>query len=553
MKNQIVDVNLFDSINIFEIKPLTSQADLQPTDRAMVEMHDWCQRQGDIVVLKRDNLILACEPHSRAVQNCKVVMLNKGIAPGRVLPASQELINMLLANIEVQQEISHEVLDPAAISAQQQRLRLLVKEAIDTQASDIHIEVREDVALIRFRKHGELYLHAEWLPRLAREIASVAFNKETDHATTHFNPMIPQDASMPLYVDGVDVRLRLASLPAHGGFDMVMRILTVGKEHAPTLQELGYLDEQIAIIERASQMPHGAIIVSGPTGSGKTTTLASCLQMIHSERKTYTIEDPVEKLVSNATQVSINSDKDDRSFASLGRAALRMDPDVIVLGEIRDGDTAKVMTRAAITGHLVFSTLHTNSAPNIITRLVDMGISSSLLSDSNLLVCLICQRLALRLCQHCSIPVTDSAIHHIYLSRWREVFGDNMQQVRARGRRNCAHCDNTGIAGRTVVAEIIWLDEAGRHFIQQGDTLGWESYLRDNGWVSYQERTLQLVAQGQCDPLDAEKIVGAINSTFSRKQFNYRQVHLDEAATAKVAEVAQVKSNPDKPDTIPSW
>ena len=127
--------------------------------------------------------------------------------------------------------------------------------------------------------------------------------------------------------------------------------------------------------------------------------------MVNSDRKIYTIEDPVEKVVKTATQIPVNTEHDDRGFASMGRSALRMDPDVIVLGEMRDEDTAKVMTRAAITGHLVFSTLHTNTAPAIITRMVDMGISANLLSDPHLLACLICQRLLPKLCEHCSIPM----------------------------------------------------------------------------------------------------------------------------------------------------
>src|SRR5206468_3761180 len=133
---------------------------------------------------------------------------------------------------------------------------------------------------------------------------------------------------------------------------------------------------------------YGAIIMSGPTGSGKTTTLASCMRLVANQRKVFTVEDPVEKLVPNATQVPINTDHYDRGFANMKRTVLRMDPDVIVLGEIRDEDTAHIMARAAITGHLVFSTVHTNTATDIITRLVDLGISRALLASPNLLVCL---------------------------------------------------------------------------------------------------------------------------------------------------------------------
>src|SRR6185312_6501192 len=171
-------------------------------------------------------------------------------------------------------------------------------------------------------------------------------------------------------------------------------------------------------IQRAVNMPHGAVLIAGPTGSGKTTTLASCMNMIRPDRKIYTIEDPVEKLITNASQIPVNTEKEDRDFASMGRASLRMDPDVIALGELRDEDTARVLVRAAITGHLVFSTIHTHTATAIVTRLMDMGISPVLLSDPSVLVCLICQRLAPTLCKRCMAPITSSAAHQAYLARW---------------------------------------------------------------------------------------------------------------------------------------
>ncbi|MCK4608095.1 MAG: Flp pilus assembly complex ATPase component TadA, partial [Gammaproteobacteria bacterium] len=373
-----------------------------------------------------------------------------------------------------------------------------------------------------FRKHGELYLHAEWLPKIAREIASVAFNKETDYAVTHFNPLVPQNASMPLSIEGRNIRLRLASLPAHGGFDVVLRILATGEEKTQRLQELGYTDLQVKLIEKASAMPHGAIIISGPTGSGKTTTLASCINMIHGDRKVYTIEDPVEKLVEKVTQVPVNEEQADRSFASMGRASLRMDPDVIVLGEMRDLDTAIVMTRASLTGHLVFSTLHTNTAPGIVPRLIDLGISSSLLSDASMLICLVYQRLIPTLCEKCAIPITESPDHKPHLARFEKIFGAAaLGKMRARG-QYCHTCKGLGIGGRTVVAEIVWVDEQSRLFIRNNDSIGWEKYLKSNGWEPHTVHTLNLVKQGICDPLDAEKTIGHRDPEFTAENFNYR-------------------------------
>lgn len=500
---------------IVQRKILSSQADLNIKDKAMPEMLGWCREQQSIVVLQSGS-ILSSNPASRLVQNCKIVMHNKGLVPGMVFPATSGLIRILLENAqETEHQEQQQLLNKSngiEVSSQQQRLRILVKGALDVDATDIHIEVRSDIAKIRFRKHGELFLHAEWPSKLAREVISVAFNKETDHAVTHFNPLVPQGASMPLQIENNAVRLRLASLPAHQGFDVVMRILTTSERNLWTLEQLGYLPEQVKILKRAIAMPSGAVILAGPTGSGKTSTLASCMSIVGKHRKVYSIEDPVEKIVSTVTQVPVNTDHDDRGFASMARTALRMDPDMVVLGEMRDEDTAAVMVRAAITGHLVFSTLHTNSAHGIITRLIDLGIHASLLASQDLLVCLICQRLAPILCEACALPLKESALHRARWSHWEAILGDYINTLRVRG-HDCAKCQGIGIGKRKAIAEMIWVDESGRQFILKGDLVGWRRELLSQGWKSYHDHLLDLVKQGYCDPIDAEAIIGEISNS----------------------------------------
>lgn len=502
-------------------KVVISQSDIDPKDRVMGEMLDWCTEQKNIIVL-RSATILSCDPTSRAVQNCKSLMLSKGIHPGHVFAATDAMINLLFASSQEEDGAKKKKTEsPTAFSDQQKHLRDLVMEAIKQNVSDIHIQVRETYTKIRMRQHGELRVFAEWSEKLGREIASVAFNKETDHATSHFNPLVPQDASMPLKIQGKDIRLRLASVPAHGGFDMVMRVLATGTENNKTLDQLGYTQSQIALIRMAMKLPFGAIIVAGPTGSGKTTTLASCMEMVETTAKLYSIEDPVEKVVEEATQVPVNTDKDDRSFASMGRASLRMDPDVIILGEMRDEDTANVMVRASITGHLVLTTLHTNRATAIVTRLVDMGISPVLLSDSSVLRCLVCQRLIAKVCQHCAIPLKDSEPHQPYMKDWEAVIGASvLENAKARG-KGCEKCHFTTVGGRIVVAEVIWVDEEGRQYIQKCDTLNWEKYLKTMGWQNFRDRAVDLIDKGICDPFDAEKVVGPINPATQSRTFKY--------------------------------
>jgi type II secretory ATPase GspE/PulE/Tfp pilus assembly ATPase PilB-like protein len=503
-------------------KVLNSQNDLDTKDKVMDEMLNWCKEQGNLAVLKSAS-ILSSDPSSRSLQNCKSLLISKGIHPGQIFPATQSLIGLMLASGKEEDEVNRQKGEStAAFSDQQRHLRDLVYEAVQQGVSDIHIQVRQTYTKIRMRQHGELHVYAEWSEKLGREIASVAFNKETDHATSHFNPSVPQDASMPLKIQGKDIRLRLASVPAHGGFDMVMRILATGEGKTNTLKDLGYTDKQIAIVEMALKLPFGAIICAGPTGSGKTTTLAACMEMVDLTAKLYSIEDPVEKVIEQATQVPVNTEKEDRSFASMGKAALRMDPDVIILGEMRDEDTANVMVRASITGHLVLTTLHTNRATAIITRLVDMGISPVLLSDSSVLRCLICQRLVPKVCQSCAVPLRSSEKHQPYIADWEAVLGaDVIATAKARG-TGCEACNRSSVGGRSVVAEVIWVDELGRGFIQQRDTLGWEKYLLANGWMDFSGRAVQLIKEGVVDPFDAEKVVGPINTSTQSATFSYR-------------------------------
>jgi type IV pilus assembly protein PilB len=205
----------------------------------------------------------------------------------------------------------------------------------------------------------------------------------------------------------------------------------------------------------------------------------------------------------------------------MGRAALRMDPDVIILGEMRDEDTARVMVRASITGHLVLTTLHTNRATAIVMRLVDMGISPVLLSDSSVLRCLMCQRLIAKVCDGCAIPLRTSVKHHPFMADWEAVLGKEiLDKAKARG-TGCAKCNRSGVGGRIVVAEVIWVDEEGRQYIQKCDTLSWEKHLKANGWQDFRDRAIDLIQAGVCDPFDAEKVVGPINPSTQARTFKY--------------------------------
>jgi type IV pilus assembly protein PilB len=316
---------------------------------------------------------------------------------------------------------------------------------------------------------------------------------------------------MPLVIDGRPIRLRLASLPAQGGYDVVMRLLPVADNEIQSLEKLGYLPRQVQILKAIINQPAGAVIVSGPTGSGKTTTLASCMGHVNRNRKIITIEDPVEKIIPHATQVPVNSEHEDRGFANMARTVLRMDPNVVVLGEMRDVETASLMVRASLTGHLVFSTVHTNTALDIVPRLVDLGVSRTLLAGKNVLLALVCQRLAPLLCKKCSIPLKNSRKHVPHFSRWSKLPKAKLDTCKARGNDDqCDACHGLGISGRTVVAEIVNIDEQSRDYIAAGEWKAWREYLHGLGWLSFSDQLQVLVSEGRCDPLDAELISGYV-------------------------------------------
>lgn len=503
---------------------INSQAQLDPKDQVQPLMVSWCldDAKGSLVVMNSGK-ILTTKRTSPMVQNCRVVMQQKGLEPRQVLVADPKVIEGLLFAVEADDQ---ETLSDQELSVTQEQLRSLVSDALNAQVSDVHIEVREDICHVRFRKDGDMVLYREWPAEKARRLCFVAFNKESDHLQHHFNPLVPQDAAMQLKLDnGTLVRIRLASIPTHPqpSFDVTLRVLT-SEDLVPSLSELGYTDVQESLLRKAMQRPHGAILISGPTGSGKTTTLSSCLNLLPDRQKIYTIEDPVEKIVANASQVPVNTDKDNRSFANMTRQTLRMDPDCVTIGEVRDADTATMLARAAVTGHLVLSTVHTNSAVNIITRLSELGLSPTLLADPNFLVLLVFQRLIKKLCATCSIPLSESKRHQPYLESWKNVFGDAIQQMRANGNNiNCLTCEGKGVKGRIVISEVIWVDLASRAFIQNKDTLGWENYLNEQGLLSCREHAKSRVISGEVDVLDAEALVGHFDETLNQDRFDYAE------------------------------
>ncbi|HWQ51004.1 MAG TPA: GspE/PulE family protein [Terriglobales bacterium] len=325
-------------------------------------------------------------------------------------------------------------------------LNSLIRQAVQLAASDIHIEPLEKNLRIRFRIDGEL-----------REMMQIDNNSHSAIVTRIkiignmdiAEKRVPQDGRVEMTVDGRVIDMRLSVMPTVYGEKIVIRLLdrnaTVISKH-----DLGFSKDNMALLEQIIQTPHGIILVTGPTGSGKTTTLYTILRELNViGRNIITIEDPVEYRLSGVNQSQVNV-KAGYTFASGLRSILRQDPDIIMIGEIRDAETAEIAVRAAITGHLVLSTIHTNDAVSTISRLMDMGIEPYMVSSS--IVGVIAQRLVRKICPNCRESYHPS-------SGEKQTLGapdDDILLYRGKG---CAACGNSGYKGRTSIHEILPMRE----------------------------------------------------------------------------------------------
>lgn len=331
----------------------------------------------------------------------------------------------------------------------------LVFQAVKQRASDIHIEPFERDFAIRYRIDGILYNILTPPRRLQSSVTSrIKIMAGLDIAEKR----LPQDGRISIKVAGKEVDIRVSTIPTAFGERVVLRLLD--KQHLLlNLEELGYSEVALKTISRLIQLPHGIILVTGPTGSGKTTTLYSILNKINSPGiNIITIEDPIEYQLKGVGQMQVNP-KIDLTFANGLRSILRQDPDVILIGEIRDSQTAEIAIHASLTGHLVFSTLHTNDSAGAMTRLIEMGIEPFLVSSS--LVAVIAQRLVRRLCPECRTAYTPLPEEVERLGLKKGVSA-GVSFYRAVG---CAQCGKTGYRGRMGIYEVFLVDDEIRSLI----------------------------------------------------------------------------------------
>jgi type IV pilus assembly protein PilB len=337
-------------------------------------------------------------------------------------------------------------------------LQYILFQAIRDRASDIHLEPFEDDFKIRYRVDGVLYDLEAPPPHLAPALISrVKVMSGLDIAETR----LPQDGRIEIGIGGRAVDLRVSTLPTMFGESCVIRVLDRGVVQLQ-LDNIGLRQEEMDTIRRLLDLPHGIVLVTGPTGSGKTTTLYSCLNTVNDVGvKIITTEDPVEYELEGVVQIQVNEEIG-VSYAACLRSILRQDPDVILVGEIRDLETAQIAVEASLTGHLVFSTLHTNDAPLAVTRLLDLGIEPFLVSAT--VEAILGQRLVRRICSECRVTYDPGPEVLLELElRKEEVAGKRF----AYG-RGCATCNGTGYKGRMAIFEMLMMTESLRQMVIDG-------------------------------------------------------------------------------------
>ncbi len=338
-------------------------------------------------------------------------------------------------------------------------VEMILKRSIRERASDVHIESEQNEVRVRFRVDGILF-EAMKLPKELE--LSVVSRLKIMAKMDISERRIPQDGRIEFQIDRRDIDLRVSTLPTIFGEKIVIRILDKSSV-TKNLDMLGFSKGHLEDLRKLIKKPTGMIFVTGPTGSGKTSTLYAALNEINSmDKNIITLEDPVEYQLKIINQVQVNTGVG-LSFARGLRSVLRQDPDVIMIGEIRDKETADIAIEAAMTGHLVFSTLHTNSAAGTINRLFDMGIENFLISSS--LLGIVAQRLVRELCPHCKKKIVLAG-HEV--SEFKLDIDKEYEVYKAVG---CKKCKNSGYMGRTVISEVVTIDESIRELINRNESI----------------------------------------------------------------------------------
>lgn len=454
--------------------------------------------------IKAGQIIIAThDPHDiGAFEDVKMVArMDVGfvLAPQRIIESAIDKYYTNAGNFFVSDEATQKVVQTTSAATQQKLSEIesrvdntpvvklinsLITQAYMRRASDIHIEPFEEQILVRMRIDGEL---VECMRLDISTLNSIVSRCKILAGINIAEKRIPQDGRIDFDNGDISIDLRVNTLPTIYGEKVNMRLLATEDAALITLPDLGMPEHLFKQFSRIIKAPNGIILVTGPTGSGKSTTLYAVLSELNKPNVNITtVEDPVEKQIFGVNQVQTNA-KAGLTFASGLRAILRQDPDIVMIGEIRDTETAEIAIRAAITGHLVLSTLHTNDAASSIIRLIDMGVASYMVASS--VNCVVAQRLVKKLCPECKRrreirPEEAALLHDDSITHLYEPVG-------------CPRCGNTGFKGRTAIYEIIEIDNDLRRMISEGkNTEEIREFAKEHGATFLEDSIKSLIRDG---------------------------------------------------------
>lgn len=488
------------------------QLDTTTIDAALIKKVPiaFCRRYRVLPLRQEDGMILAAstDPLETVALDDLRLLLAKPIKPilttgvallaclNRVYdevasPAGAEEVMEDIAASESLDQLAHELDEPQDLldaTDEAPIIRLVnsvLFQAVRQRASDIHFESFERGLVVRYRIDGVLYPVLTPPKHLQ---ASIIARLKIMAGLNIAEKRLPQDGRFAIRTAGKDVDLRVSVLPTSHGERVVLRLLEK-ENRLLNLSEMGFAKERLSVIQQLIQLAHGIILVTGPTGSGKTTTLYAALSQINApDKNIITVEDPVEYQLLGVGQMQVNP-KINLTFATGLRSILRQDPDVIMIGEIRDRETAEIAIHASLTGHLVFSTLHTNDAASAATRLIDMGIEPFLVASS--VVAVLAQRLLRKICPDCKRPYKPNTEE---LARLELAPDSKIMLYRGAG---CAACSQTGYRGRTGIFELMVLDDDIRRLIGgKADSTAIKQAAIARGMVTLKQEGAERVIQG---------------------------------------------------------
>ncbi|MBE9129243.1 MULTISPECIES: GspE/PulE family protein [unclassified Coleofasciculus] len=497
----ILNLDLLDSeVSHRFFRQLSNRSDLPP----IIPLILWrgCYYLGSPVPLKPEDIQKLCD---RTLTDIKIIPIAEKSYRAWYLTQtyngnginSTSIVNPLTG--ETEQEDITETTELYLKKADNQitRITTIISGALRNRASDIHLEPTPEGLRVRYRIDGILRDITTLPPDISRPcVVALKVMSNMDIAESRR----PQDGRIgENYASGDETELgldmRVSTLPCVGGEKIVIRLLPRQNPFSG-LQDLGFSPHKLNIYKTWLQQPQGIVILTGPTGSGKTSTLYNSLQAVATENvNVVTVEDPVEYVLPRITQTQVHEAAGMTLAAGL-RAILRQDPDIIMVGEIRDNETAETAIRAALTGHLVLTTLHTNDAVSAIPRLKDIGPDPGLVSDA--LLGIVAQRLVRKICPHCAEPYTptEADLRKLGLSREEAPPLGKGGQGRWRQGKGCSKCFNSGYLGREAIVEILNIDDTVRQLIYEGTMTQLHHYLNEINFDSFRKAAIEKVTQG---------------------------------------------------------